>query len=127
MCSVATATLKGCRSFTRQTTMAGFRCEGLLSCDPTKEGSAPAIERVMAHEDVVRALARAPVVFGRANETREGSDGFRIAVDGKTITVFPSCETAGDRPCEEAPPGVRSAFRYLQKQPLAHETPSACF
>jgi hypothetical protein len=127
LCSVSTATLKSCRSFTQQTTMPGFKCEGLLSCDPTKEGSAPAIERVLAHADVVRALGRAPVVFGRPNETREGSDGVRITVDGKTLTVFPSCEHAGDRPCEEAPPGVRAAIRYLREQPLAHEPASACF
>ncbi len=64
--------------------------------------------------------------FGRPNETREGSDGVRLAVDGKLLYVFESCALAGDRPCEEAPPGVRAAIRYLGKQPIAHVPTSKC-
>jgi len=110
--------------------MALQKCKGLVSCDPTVEGSVPAIERVLSHPDVTRALARAPVVFGRANEMSEGGDGFRIAVDKKAIVVFAgSCTTAGslERPCEETPPGVQAAVRYLRAQPLAHDPKSTCW
>ena len=88
---------------------------------PHGGGSGPAIERVFAHPDTVRAVARAPVTFGRPNETREGSDGVRLAVDGKILYVFETCGRASNRPCEEAPPGVRAAIRYLGKQPIAHD------
>ena len=127
MCNVTTATISSCRTFTRKdTSIMGLACTGTISCDPTQEGSGPAIERIFAHPDIVRALARAPIVFGRPNETREGSDGVRLVVDGKAIFVFGSCANAGDRPCEEAPPGVGAAIRYLRKQPVAHDARSQC-
>ena len=118
MGAVTTATLSSCRAFTTKTTGATVpTCTGTISCDPTVEGSGPAIERVFAHPDI----ARAPVTFGSPNETREGSDGVRLAVDGKTLYVFESCALAVDRPCKEAPKGLRAAVRYLAKQPIAHD------
>lgn len=50
----------------------------------------------------------------------------RLAVDGKTIYVFETCASAGDRPCEEPPPGIRAAIRYLREQPVAHDATSRC-
>ncbi len=127
MCSVITATISACRTFARKATaVKGSDCTGTISCDPTLEGSGPAIERIFAHPDIVRALARAPIMFGRPDETREGSDGVRLAVDGKAIIVFESCANAGDRPCEEAPSAVRAAVRYLREHPPAHDATSRC-
>ena len=127
MCAVTTATISSCRTFTTKTKGARLPIGmGTISCDPTVEGSGPAIERVFAHPDTVRAVARAPVTFGRPNETREGSDGVRLAVDGKILYVFETCGRASNRLCEEAPPGVRAAIRYLAKQPIAHDPTSQC-
>jgi hypothetical protein len=67
----------------------------------------------LSHPDMVAALDRAPVLFGRDTRPSDGQV-FQITVGGKLVEIGLEC-TASTPSCTAIPAGVRAAMQLLQR------------
>jgi hypothetical protein len=107
----------GCRTYQHvldPTDALRLPCEHPLpACDARVGITVAQLEHALAHPELSRALARAPVVFGKAPRLSDGRR-FRLTIDGKTIDVGDDCdEPQGNAGCAPIPSGVRAVVLLL--------------
>jgi len=112
------STVATCRTFTFERNSFGGPPSRMCSNElpPCGAGDTPNVgdlEAALADPDVVRALASAPVLYGRDSRPVDGQV-FQIVVGGRRIEIGDDCRP-GDPSCPSVPPGVARLRDFLER------------
>jgi hypothetical protein len=90
-----------------------MRCSNQLSTDASGVFSVARVRAILAHPDLVRVLAEAPVLLGFDARLVDGTV-LELEVGGRRVLAGGECRRAG-RGCRPIPPGVLAAVAFIRE------------